>query len=44
MVGIDSYGNDADAGGQKNRKKSSDVGESQSVLYSGRKIDHDSLW
>lgn len=44
MVGTDTYGEDATAGGQKDHKKPLGAGERQSVLYSGRKNDQNSLW
>lgn len=41
---VDTYGKAVAAGSQKDHKKSLDAGERQSVLYSGRKIEQDSLW
>lgn len=44
MVGTDPYGVRTMAGGQKDHKTPLEAGERQSVLYSGRKIDQNSLW
>lgn len=44
MVGTDTYGERTMAGGQKDHKIPLEAGERQSVLYSGRKIDQNSLW
>lgn len=43
MVGTDN-GERTMAGGQKDHKIPLEAGERQSVLYSGRKIDQNSLW